>query len=207
MTGGADRGVLAQWAELGRIFRAMGRLAKGAATDHDAADPRFQKLRQEMGDLLDRMEASPELRALCVERSRHIFHNELGAVLTCYAYSGPVFPEVGKDVFTRAKELERLVAEGRLTDDAARKAARYLAIDAEYATGACKVARRADNETPWDDATVERIHREYDEQQLRPAADAVLAGNRVVEMATDQLGMLAELPAAPEAAPKGSEAK
>jgi hypothetical protein len=200
-------GVLARWAELGRTWRAMGKLAKGERADFDRDEPKFRKLQEAMDKALDGLNASPELRILCQERAQQIFHYELGAMVTCYM-GGSMGGPVVEDVFAQGQELERLVDEGRLTRAVAEKAAHRFAVDAELMVQSNRAWDRARQSGTYKPTVSDELGRKWKAGTLKPNPAADLAGKRAVELAVDGLGMLAGPPTEdelPKPKPKPAE--
>lgn len=192
-TAGSDPGLLAKWAELGRLWRELNSLATDeflAGDDTNALERRHYALGEQLRAALDEVSASPELRALVEERSRHMRHYELGTLASCYEYMGPIAQDAGESVADQVNELRRLVEDGTLTQDAARKAAETLAQDAEY-TGRLSEM--------WDDLLgnagfsdeLDKLRGVYSGGEIEPQPAAEVAGERLVELTVDKLGWLA----------------
>jgi hypothetical protein len=93
-------------------------------------------------------------------------------------------PRPRSEVEAEVRSLEALAAGGRLTREAALKAARSLAVQAEY-----MVQARAPG------ADVQKLNAAFTAHTLQPGSAADLAGKRAVELTVDRLGWLTESPA------------
>jgi len=218
--GGASEGradahapLLARWAELGRVWRDWSAAAKPEArfTVVQQWERRRAELWKETDAALGALPAWPELRLLFVERSLWIADHEMSDrwAATCYVVVGPMYEDVGRAIFRQTGELEKLVAEGKLTRKAAEGAAHRLALHAEYKLRSEEAWEKAnpperfaeaeaagtdDVEALLDWREVNRIERAYKAGRLPTGAAAELAGRRVVELIADDLGMLAGEP-------------
>jgi len=134
----AHGSLLTRWRNLGRVWRRWSAAVRAHPRrgDPDTLWEQWNseqtKLWEETQAALDALPAWPELRVLFEERESYIAHYKMGVQISCYLASGPTYEEVGEAVYRQAEEVEKLVAEGRLTRRVAERAARRLAIQAEY---------------------------------------------------------------------------
>lgn len=186
-TAGSDPGLLAKWAELGRLWRELNGLAGGSGGDFGEKLDTLSALQAEMASALDAVSASPELRLVMLERSQYLMHYEMGALASCYMTAGPTAEHVGRNVSQKVKELRRLQDDGTLSEEAARKAAAALARDGEYIVHLFG-KRGGDALGP---EARRKILDDYHSETLVPQPPAQLAGKRLVELTVDKLGWLA----------------
>jgi hypothetical protein len=183
-TGDAARTPLEKWARLGQIWRDMTAHLKQQRGAEGKAKAAFEKLKRDTGEALDAVSASPELRELFETRWAHISRVRY-IHATCYAPLPPGTPQPQFEIEKQVEQLEKLVADGKLTKKTAAKAARVLAVQAQYLVAG----------TP-----TQELREEYNAGTLKPGADAKLAGKRVAEITADQLGLLAGPPKENESA-------
>jgi len=181
---------LAGWSDLGRVWREMSRHLRGDADDLTVEA--FAELRREMDAALDAVGASPELRAVFTERWEHIDRIQYN-MATCYEMVMGGIPVAREKVEEQVAELEKLVADGTLTENAGRKAAEALGVHVEY------MARLHEVDGEDYEAQAE-VTRPYDDGEMQPGEEANTASERIVEMTVDKLEWLA----AP--VPRGEEA-
>jgi hypothetical protein len=169
---------------LGRIWRELSAHARGKYEREDGEE-RLKALEAEANNALAALPAWPELRALFEERLAHVRRSRY-VMATCYEPTpwGPMMPR-GR-VEQQMTELRRLVDEGKVTRDAAEKAARKVAVEAEYMTqlGALETG----NEEPW--AKQEALWERYRDGKIVAGEGAQRAGRRVVEFEVDTVGLL-----------------
>jgi len=188
-TGGGS--LLDRWARLGRIWRAMSAQLRVPPGGQAAARQAFEGLKADMAAALDALPASPALRALFEERWQHIFMLQYGGM--CYGPPGPGAPVFAMGhVEQQVEELNHLVAQGRLTRAAGVKAARTLAVQAEYLTRGREANEDAHRGQTF--LKLKVIGDAYQAGKITPSAASGLAGQRVTELTADKLGMLAGPP-------------
>jgi hypothetical protein len=183
----AKQPVLVRWAELGAIWREMSAHARGKYEGQDGG-AKLKALEAEMDNALAALRAWPELRTLFEERAAHIYREHY-FLATCYEVSAWNPMQARGDVEKQMTALQKLVEEGKLTREAAEKAAQAVAVDAEYLTH----LRAMDEETdPEERSRFRAIHEQYTEGKLRPGDEAVRAGRHVVEFEAEQPGLFTE---------------
>jgi hypothetical protein len=125
------------WAGLGQIWREMGSFRPRGEVDLRKW-PALKQLRRDMEETLDAVSASPELRAAVEGRwdwinTPYAAEDELRRTRrTCYLLARIGTELSGPAIEEQVEELSALQAEGKLTKEAARKAAAALALQAEY---------------------------------------------------------------------------
>jgi polyhydroxyalkanoate synthesis regulator phasin len=182
--------LLGKWARLGRIWREMSVHLRGKAYDPEG-EAEFNELKTAMGEALDALPASPELREVFEQRWAHI-HRAHYVPATCYEMMMGGAPPARDAVEEQVKELEELVAEGKLTRETARKAAEALGVQAEYYMRLRKIeAQTTDDESQkqWELRT--KLWEQYEADEIVPGVPAELAGKRLAELTADALGLLA----------------
>jgi hypothetical protein len=193
-----DDSLLGRWARLGDVWREMTRHRKTPEEPFEKGKAAFDKLRQEMDTALDALPAWPELRAVYEQRWEHIARSNYSMV-SCYEMVMGGMPAARDEVEKQVQELGKLVEEGKLSKEAASKAAAVLAIQAEYMARYQAAQGLGDPE--------ERNHgvglatRDYDEDKVLPGYGAELAGKRLVELTVDDVGYLAGPPQEDEGRP------
>jgi hypothetical protein len=186
----ADDGLLRKWAGLGRIWRELSRHSQkpwGAGLSDGEA---FDKLKPEMQEALDALPAWPELRTAFEERWSHVYHSYYSGV-SCYEMVSPHPPyDASESVEEQVKQLEQLVAEGKLTTEAAQKAADVLALDVEV------LLQSRDAPVDWEEQQElwEEIDERWQAGEITPSPGSDLAGKRLAELTVDDLGLLAGSP-------------
>ncbi len=182
---------LDKWSRLGHVWREMSAHAKGQRGRVGLGKPAFDKLKTEMTAALDALPASPALRVVFEERWAHIDRTQY-AMATCYKMVAGGPPPARSAVEEQVKELEQLTAEGRLTKEAAAKAAGVLAVQAEYLVRVRAAERAADGEQLWE--AWGKLLDDYRANRIKPGEPASLAGKRLAEMTVSRLGWLAGPP-------------
>jgi len=184
----APDSLVRRWARLGRVWRDLTAHLRDRRGD-------WRELETRMQAALEALPAWHALRLVFEERYTHIGRLLYGP--TCYAPLPPgCYPTPQFVVEQQVEELGKLVAKGRLSEAAARKAADVLAIQAEYMV--------QENETeglPWDERwpILEELNKRYCDGNLEARLSAILAGERLVELTVDDLGWLAGPPQQNEA--------
>jgi hypothetical protein len=189
--------LLAKWARLGKVWREMSGHLKREPFDPEG-EAEFKELETEMEAALDALPAWPELRGVVEQRWAHI-HRRQYVAATCYEMmmGGP--PPARGAVEEQVKELEQLVAEGKLTKEAAGKAAETLGVQAEYYVRLDEAEKRAGDDGPW--GAWDELWKQYEAGEIVPGAPAELAGQRLAELTVDDLGLLGGQPAENEGLP------
>ncbi|MBM3472473.1 MAG: hypothetical protein FJX75_04270 [Armatimonadetes bacterium] len=106
--------------------------------------------------------------------------------MTCYDMALTPAMRSGPEIEAQVEQLKALEAEGKLTTEAARKAAAALALQAEY------LAQGALAGTPG-------------AAHIKPGAGAQKAGEQLVEMTVDRPGMLGGVPPSAGTTERGKE--
>ena len=185
--------LLAKWARLGKVWREMSAHLKRKAYD-PKGEAEFNELKTEMAEAFDALPAWPELRAVVEQRWAHI-HRGHYFPATCYEpMMGGALPARGA-VEEQVKQLEQLVAKGKLTKEAATKAAEALGVQAEYflrLDGIEAEIGDEDWEKRWQ--LEGELWKEYEANEIEPGSGAELAGRRLAELTVDDLGLLAGVP-------------
>ncbi len=182
---------LARWAELGRVWRELGRLNTNPGEHVDERRAEFDSVKRDMEHALDALPAWPELRIVFEERVKHIDLLHYSQI-TCYAPSPASTPQPRAVVEEQVAALGKLVEEGKLTKEAAAKAAGVLAKQAEYYVQAQRLQDEAGGAYPHD--ALEALGQQYNEGALKPSQAATRAGKCLVEFTVDDLGLLADEP-------------
>jgi len=202
-TGGPSASTLARWRELGRIWRELSVHMRGKY-ELEEGEEKLKALEAETTNALAALPASRELRTLFEERIAHVRRGRY-VLATCYETVPWSSAAPRGRVEEQMTELRRLQQEGKLTPEAAGKAARVVAVQAEY-MAQLNAAEPA--EGPVDHDRLRKLWERYEAGGIVPSNEAAAAGRGVVEFEVDDLGMLAgeptedELPkpAAPEEA-------
>ncbi len=184
--GGPPDSLLGRWTRLGRIWRDLSTYLRGPR----GRGQEFAELQSSMKAALDALPAWPELRAVFETRYEHIARILSG--LPCYAPLPPgCYPYPQFRVEDRVEHLEKLVAEGRLSQRAALRAAGVLAIPAEYLVQEGEIKK-----LPYDERypALDELDERYCNGTLEAGPAAELAGQRLVELTVDNLGWLAGPP-------------
>lgn len=185
-----DGTAMQRWAYLGDVWRRMTSHWKDPRemTGDGDGNANFDVLRNEMLRALDLVSASPELRAVFAERWYHINRSHY-SMATCYKMMAGGMPAARGIVEEQVAELEQLVDEGKLTEEAGRKSAEVLGVQVEFMGRYHEAAGRLKGQEHWD--AVAPVVREYDAGKTVAAEEAELAGERLVEMMADKLEWLA----------------
>jgi hypothetical protein len=195
--GSPDDSLFAKWRHLGHVWRAMSAHLRKRAYDAEGKR-QFDELKTEMAKALAALPASAALRALFEERWAHIDRLRYN-MATCYkmAPGGPL--PARNAVEQQVKELEQLAADGKLAAEAARKAARVLAVQAEYLARLRAAQRAAGDQYPWQ--AWGKLYEEYQAGEIEPGPEADGAGKRVAEFTVNRLQWLGPMivPRPPEA--------
>jgi hypothetical protein len=173
--GGEADSTLGKWARLGRVWRELGAHLKKESGRNEKG---FEKLKAEMAEALQAVSASKELRALFETRAAHVDRATYSQA-TCYAPLPPGFPQPQFRIEEQVSQLEKLADQGALTQEAAEKAARVLAVQAEYI-----VRQGAGGQS------TEALRKSYNGGKLQPGPAADEAGKHTAEMTVDKLGWL-----------------
>ncbi len=176
---------LKRWARLGRIWRDLSAHLRGPRGDWREERDRLIELGRRMQAALEALPAWPDLRLVFEERHAHIKRLLYGG--PCYAPLSGCHPMPQFWVEDRVEHLENLVAEGRLSQRAALRAAGVLAIPAEYLVQRGEIEKRPSRE--WYPA-LDELDERYCNGTLKAGRPAVLAGHRLVELTVDKLGWL-----------------
>ena len=98
--------------------------------------------------------------------------------------------DASESIEEQVKQLEQLVAEGKLTREAAQKAADVLAVDLEV------LRQFAEPPEDWEEQQElrEQIDERWDAGEITPSPGSDLAGKRLAELTVDDLGLLAGPP-------------
>jgi len=189
--------LLAKWARLGKVWREMSAHLKRKPFDPEG-EAEFKQLETEMKEALDALPAWPELRAVVEQRWAHI-HRRQYVAATCYEMmvGGP--PPARGAVEQQVKELEQLVGEGKLTKEAAQKAAEAIGVQAAYYVRLDQAEKQAGDDGPWE--AWGELWKQYEAGEIVPGASAELAGQRLAELTVDDLGLLAGQPQEGEGLP------
>jgi hypothetical protein len=200
----AGEGILAKWARLGHVWRLMSGHWRKRCGERRTAEYAFVQLKGEMNRALDDLPASPELRALFLERWDHI-HRSLYDLSFCYAMGADgIAVRDGRDnVEQRVGELEALWEQGRITREALHKAAAAIAVSGELLVRERKLWQEIDRLLhgggPSDELPAKlnegekELPERYRSGKLKPSAATKLAAQRLVELTVDRLGVLADL--------------
>ena len=180
-------GVLARWAELGRIWRELSAHSRGKYEFTEGAE-KLKALEAEMANALAALPAWTELRTLFEERAAHVYR-ERYLLATCYKMTSWNPMEARGDVEKQMTALQKLVEEGKLTKEAAGKAAQAAAADAEYLTQ----LRALDESSQAAMAEFGRVEEACTAGKLKPGEGAQRAGRHVVELEVDKLGLLTDV--------------
>jgi hypothetical protein len=198
----AGRSPLDKWDRLGGVWHRFRAFEGGKVRVWRRLS--FKRLRKEMRAALDDLPAWVELRGVfeqragCIELCLRVKEAALAGI-TCYALSIQGPRAAARDARKQVEELMALVAQGSLTEAAARKAAAEIARQAQY----IPLAQRA-SEIPDD-----RLRREREGElgarrragEIEPSPAAELAGYRLTELTVGKLGWLAGPPTQDEGQP------
>jgi len=190
-----DDPLLARWAKLGRVWRALNALSRskryGKRTQEELA-----KVKAEMVQGLDALPAWPELRVMFEERAGYVefeigMREAVADGITCYEMVFDMGQVVEPDVARQVNELRKLVDQGKLSQGAAEKAAKALAVQAEVLRKAGALeglpgGERYEIET--------KLWQDYREGRIEAGPGAGLAGKRLAELTVEKLGWLAGPP-------------
>jgi len=190
-----DDSLVAKWARLGRVWRELS--AHVRAQRHDKRRRRkFDGLKAEMDEALVALPAWPELRVMFEARAAIVeeqlrYHEALDRGISCYITIITDEGVVQEDVSKQLRELEALAAQHKLSREAAEKAAAVLATQAQFATEA---ANAADLPPEKRHPLTHQLFEDYCEERMLPGPAARLAGKRLVELTTGDVGWLAGPP-------------
>ena len=176
---------LQRWAYLGEIWRKMTSHWKKPRKTDEPGNPEFEALRVDMLTALDGVDASAELRAVFAERWYHINRSHY-SMTTCYEMMMGGMPVARGIVEDQVAELGKLVEEGKLTEEAGRKSAEVLGVQAEFMARYREAMEAQGDGGPWPP-----IVKAYDDGEIVAGEEAELAGERLVELTVDKLGWLA----------------
>ena len=182
--------LLEKWARLGRVWRELTAHHKGERGDHTTGKAAFDKLKAEMTKALDALPAWPELRAVFDERWAHIDRSRY-SMATCYKMLPGGIPAARDKVEEQVVTLQQFVDTGKLTEEAALKAAGVLAAQAEY-MARNQEAEQREEEAGWE--AVRKLWEEYNEGKIEAGTEAHRAGKRLTELTVEKVGWLAGPP-------------
>jgi len=174
---------------LGSIWRELSAHSRGKY-EREEGEEKLKALEVEMAHALSALPASAELRTIFEERAAHVQRTRY-VMATCYEPMLPSPAEPRERVEEQMSELRRLQDEGKLTREAAGKAARALAVQAQYMTG-LRDAEAAGPQGASDRAFA--LWDTYRAGALVPGDDAQDAGRHVVELEVGKPGLLTEEP-------------
>jgi hypothetical protein len=177
-------GALARWAELGRLWRELSAHSRGKYEFTEGAE-KLKALEAEMANALGALPAWTELRTLFEERAAHVCREHY-VLATCYRMASWNPMHARGDVEKQMAALQKLVEEGKLTTEAAEKAAQAVAADAEYLTQLNAMYEGGEEARP----KFEPVHEAYEAGKLKPGEGAERAGRHVVELEVDKPGLL-----------------
>jgi hypothetical protein len=188
-----DHPLLRKWVQLGKVWRDLMACNKEAEEGHAWSEPEFDTLTEEMEAALDALPAWPELRDV-VEIQRERIYQRHYEDFPCYEMTTPGGNAFFADeqIEKLARELQRLAAEGTLSETAVRNAAEAIAVHAEY------IARNEETQAmeslkagfeAW-----QKLDDTYRKGELKASPAADLAGKRLVEMTLDDISHLAGPP-------------
>ncbi|MBM3472475.1 MAG: hypothetical protein FJX75_04280 [Armatimonadetes bacterium] len=179
-------GVLARWAELGRIWRELSAHSRGKYEGKEG-EKKLKALEAEMAKALTALPAWTELRRLFEERAAHVYREHY-FLATCYRMAPWNPMQAQGDVEKQMTALQKLIEEGTLTKEAAEKAAQAVAADAEYLTQLRAMYDGGEAAR----AKFEPVHEAYQAGKLKPGEGAERAGRHVVELEVDKPGLLTD---------------
>lgn len=197
--GSSRRARLAQWAELGRLWRRMSEHRRNGGKEQGwKASFDIYKLRAD--ETLGLLGASPELRLAFEARYEHL-DRLLYSTVTCYEMAAPAPGyDAVVDMEKRVEVLEDLVTKGTLTEGAARAAARALSVDLEVLLQ----DSGPDLGSPDEHAPRASLDAAYRAGKITPRPGAQQAGERLAELTVDRLELLSPLPKEPPEEPPGT---
>jgi hypothetical protein len=187
----AKQPILVRWAELGAIWREISGYNENPGKDEEARTRSFEELKARMEGALDALPAWPELRVVFEERWSQIKALHYPPMM-CYAPLPMNTPQPRRVVEEQVSALEKLVEAGSLTKEAARRAAAVLAKQAEFYVQSQRLQEAAAGSDYMED--LQALNKQYTDGKLAPSKLAKLAGERLVELTVNDLGMLAGEP-------------
>ena len=177
------------WAKLGRLWRELGPHARGRYQPEEGEE-KLKTLEAEITTTLAALPASRELRTLFEERIAHVRRSRY-SMATCYDMSAWNPVRAREDIEKQMAEVDRLLAEGVLSTEAAEKAARAVGADAEYLT---RLRALQDETGPEAREQFGPVHEQHAEGRLEPGDATLRAGRNVVEFEADKPGLLTNGP-------------
>jgi hypothetical protein len=184
-TGGTSGSTLARWRELGRIWRELSVHLRGKY-ELEEGEEKLKALEAETTNALAALPASRELRTLFEERIAHVRRSRY-VMATCYEMAPWNSAAPRGKVEEQMTALHRLEEEGKLTPEAAGKAARVVAVQAEYMTQ-LNAAEPTDGEADYEQ--VRKLWERYRDGGTVPGEGAIAAGRDVVEFEVDDPDLL-----------------
>jgi hypothetical protein len=181
--------VLARWAELGRIWRELSVHMRGKY-EFPEGERKLKTLEPEMARALAALPASRELRTLFEERLDHVRMTHYSAACYVVIVPGPV--EGREQVEEQMGDIRRLLADGTLTKETAEKAARVVAIQAQFMTQLNLTFTR---HPEWGGDEEMALYSQYKAGGCVPSDAAEDAGRHVVELEADKPGLLTDVDA------------
>ncbi len=180
---------MGKWAELGRVWRELCSHSRDGGRDREG----FEALKPSIAGALDAVQASPELREAFDDHYSHIQRGKYSMAM-CYSAAMPSTKrDVRRSIERQVRELERLVADEKLTREAGEAAAAVIARDVETRLRAKEIWSRSpghyDREIHKESVELHEFYRSGD---VEPR-EAVREASRILaDLTVDDIGSLSQ---------------